>query len=127
MGQVLTLPQMLKEKITALKSDDYTKERIFDEEELGWLSTVTNDEQAELDDRILASRTLVNIAENRLIRAQRSVAKFKAQWSALEHRKQEDRNITNTTNEVLKKLGNVEGIDKVLEELLAMTRAKKER
>lgn len=127
MGQVLTLPQMLKEKIAVLKSDDYTSERVFNEEELGWLSTVTNDEQAELDDRILASRTLVNIAENRLIRAQRSVAKFKAIWSALEHKKQEDRNITHTTNEVLKKLGNIEGLDKLLEGMLEIARAKKER
>ena len=122
MAQLLTLPQLLKQKVEQLKPDDFTKERIFDETEFRDLADVAESADAELDDRILAAKTLYTIAENRLIRAQRSTNRFKLQWQALQHQKEKDKEL----DSVLNKVKSVDGAEDLLERMLEMLRAKKE-
>lgn len=121
-----TIHQILKQKLQVLKPDDYALSSTFSEAELSELGHVAEDQSAELDDRIIAARALYNIAENRVIRAERSRKKFHFLWQSLEHTKQEQRNISHTTDYVLKKLGNADGLEGALEKLLELARAKKE-
>lgn len=110
-----TINPLLKQKIQQLS--DYSDEPLATVE-VAELGTIISDADADMQERILAAKVMVNVCENRLLRAQRQVAHFKNIFMALVHENERSRAINSITNEGIEKLSGIDGIEDVLQAML---------
>ena len=113
------LNKLLKDKVVQLK--DYSAEPLVNEE-LTELSEIISDTESNIEERILAARVMLNVSENRLIRAKRQVSHWTKIHSELVHSNEKEKARVNLQNQVMNKLGATEDTERFLEALLAKIR-----
>ena len=112
---VAKINPLLKQKIQQLS--DYSDEPLA-MVEVSELGTIISDTNAELEERVLAAKVMVNVCENRLLRAQRQVAHFKNIFLALVHEKEQGRAVDSMVKEGVEKLANMAGAEELLQAML---------
>lgn len=117
-----TISQILKNKVQAL--NDYSNEPLV-LNEIEELAAIMNDDTASIDERILAAKVMVNVCENRLVRARNQVAHFQGIYSALVHSNEREKAKNSLISQVNDKLGKTEGLEDLLQAMLDKVRAGK--
>ena len=113
MAQVISL--QLKQKLQQLS---YDGPEPLVTEELTELNSIIEDASADLQERILAARVMLNVAENRKQRAIKQVAHWTNIHTALVHESEKGKAIKQMTNEGLNKLADIEGIEDLLQAMV---------
>lgn len=121
MAQVIALEQSLRDKIKAAKEANRLNKSALDASEQSILLDVVNCDEAPRVDRLLAAKTLFEIADNQWRAIQKIADRYKLKWLELEHTEQVDRNINNTTNDILKSVAGLSNEDlmKVVAKMMA--------
>lgn len=109
------LNKLLKDKVVQLK--DYSAEPLVNEE-LTELSEIINDSEADIEERILASRVMLNVSENRAIRAKRQVSHWTGIHSALVHQNEKEKARVQLDKQIHDKLGTDDDIVAFLERMV---------
>jgi hypothetical protein len=110
-----TISSILKQKAQAV--NDYTSEP-FVTEELSELGTIIDDADAPIEERILASRVMWNVCENRRIRATNQVHHWAKIHASLVHENERAKAKANLINQVNDKLSKQEGLEELLQAML---------
>ena len=115
MGKILQL--QLKQKVIALTNNDYTSEPLKGEE-TSELYAIATDLECDLDERILAAKVMLNVAEARKKRAVDSVNHFNGLHGKLVHEREFGKHIDSTAKQVESALGVSDDVIAMLEAML---------
>jgi hypothetical protein len=106
---------LLKQKIQQL---NYDGPEPLVSDELTELDSIIKDTAADIEERVLAARVMLNVAENRKQRAIKQVTHWTNIHSALVHESEKGKAVKSLTKEGLDKLASVPGIEDLLQAMV---------
>lgn len=97
MAELTVISPELKER---LKQTKVFNKSTVEQHEYSLLLSVFNSEESDLEDRLLAGRTLWNIAESQKAAVTKICENYKQQYLALEHKKNKDRQLNHLVEDI---------------------------